>query len=235
MDPVVTIALYWVLFGATHLVLATGRVRAWLVDRLGAQGFVYAFSLVAVVTYGLLVHAYAGLRFDGAAGLALAAVPLARSVLYGVSFAGVTLAIAGVLVFPASPMAPPGMVPPGAVRPPRGLARITRHAFFGGTAMMAAAHTLLATRLTGVVFFGGTFLLVTCGAWLQDRKLLRRHGAPYAEYLAATPASRSRRFSRGGSASCGASCRCAVWQSARCWRRRSARCTRRSSPPAACG
>ena len=186
MDPVLTIALYWVLFGGTHLVLATGRLRARLVDRLGAQGFVYAFSLVAVVTYGLLVHAYAGLRFDGAPGLALAAVPLARSILYGVSFAGVTLAIAGVLVFPASPMAPPGMVKPGAVRPPRGLARITRHAFFAGTAMMAAAHALLATRLTGVVFFGGTFLLVTIGAWLQDRKLLRRHGAPYAEYLAAT-------------------------------------------------
>jgi uncharacterized membrane protein len=107
-------------------------------------------------------------------------------VLYGVSFAGVTLAIAGVLVFPASPMAPPGMVPPGAVAPPRGLARVTRHAFFAGVAMMAAAHALLATRLTGVVFFAGTFLLVTLGAWAQDRKLLRRHGAAYAEYLAAT-------------------------------------------------
>ncbi len=186
MDPALTIALYWMLFGGTHLALATGRLRAWLVDRLGAQGFVYAFSLVAAVTYGLLVHAYAGLRFDGAAGLALAAVPLARYVLYGVAFVGVTLAIAGVLVFPASPMAPPGMVTPGAVRPPRGLARITRHAFFAGTAMLAAAHALLATRLTGVVFFAGTFLLVTFGARLQDRKLLRRHGAPYAQYLAAT-------------------------------------------------
>ena len=186
MEPTLTIALYWLLFGGTHLVLATGRLRAWLVDRLGAQGFVYAFSLVAVITYGLLVHAYAGLRFDGAAGLALAAVPLARSVLYGISFAGVTLAIAGVLVFPASPMAPPGMVRPGAVPPPRGLARITRHAFFAGIAMMAAAHTLLATRLTGFVFFAGTFLLVTIGAWHQDRKLLRRHGTPYAEYLATT-------------------------------------------------
>jgi uncharacterized membrane protein len=186
MESALTIVLYWLLFGGTHLALATGRVRAWLVDRLGAQGFVYAFSLVAIVTYGLLVHAYAGLRFEGAAGLALAAVPVARAVLYGISFAGVTLAIAGVLVFPASPMSPPGMVRPGAVRPPRGLARITRHAFFAGIAMMAAAHALLATRLTGVVFFAGTVLLVTLGAWLQDRKLLRRHGAPYADYLAVT-------------------------------------------------
>jgi len=148
---------------------------------LGARGFEVFFSLVAAVTLGLLVHAYAGLRFEGGAGLGLAAVPAARAVLYGLAFAGMTLALWGVLAFPASPMAPPGVV-----RPPRGLARITRHAFFVGMAMLAAAHMLLATRLAGVVFFAGIFLLVTLGARLQDRKLLRRYGAPYAEYLAAT-------------------------------------------------
>jgi uncharacterized membrane protein len=181
MDPAITVALWWLLFGGTHLALATGRPRAWLVGRLGARGFELFFSAVAAVTLGLLVHAYAGLRFEGAAGLALAAVPAARAVLYGLAFAGMTLAVWGVLAFPASPMAPPGVV-----RPPRGLARITRHAFFAGMAMLAAAHVLLATRLTGVVFFAGIFLLVTLGARLQDRKLLRRHGAPYAEYLAVT-------------------------------------------------
>lgn len=181
MEPAITVALWWLLFGGTHLALATGRPRAWLVARLGARGFELFFSLVAAVTLGLLVHAYAGLRFEGAAGLALATVPAARTVLYGVAFAGMTLALWGVLAFPASPMAPPGVV-----RPPRGLARITRHAFFAGMALLAAAHMLLATRLAGVVFFAGIFLLVTLGARLQDRKLLRRYGAPYAEYLAAT-------------------------------------------------
>lgn len=181
MDPAITIALYWTLFGGTHLAFASGRTRAWLVGRLGDRGFELFFSVVAAVTLGLLVHAYAGLRFDGVAGLALAAVPAARAALYAVAFAGMTLAIAGVLAFPSSPMAPPGVV-----RPPRGLARITRHAFFAGMALMAGAHALLATRLTGVVFFAGIFLLVTLGARLQDRKLLRRYGAPYADYLAAT-------------------------------------------------
>ena len=181
MDPAITIALYWMLFGGTHLAFATGRTRAWLVGRLGDRGFELFFSLVATVTLGLLLHAYAGLRFDGAAGLALAAVPAARAVLYAFAFAGMTLAIAGVLAFPSSPMAPPGVV-----RPPRGLARITRHAFFAGMALMAAAHALLATRLAGVVFFTGIFLLVTVGARLQDRKLLRRYGGPYADYVAAT-------------------------------------------------
>jgi uncharacterized membrane protein len=181
MDPALTVALYWMLFGGTHLALATGRTRAWLVGRLGDRGFELVFSLVAITTFGLLVHAYAGLRFDGTAGPALAAVPAARAVLYAVAFAGMTLALAGVLVFPSSPMAPPGVV-----RPPRGLARITRHAFFAGMALWAGAHALLATRLAGVTFFTGVFLLVTFGARLQDRKLLRRYGAPYADYLATT-------------------------------------------------
>jgi uncharacterized membrane protein len=181
MEPAITIALYWVLFGGTHLAFATGRTRAWLVRRLGDRGFELFFSLVAAATLGLLVHAFAGLRLDGVGGLALAAVPVARALLYGVAFAGMTLAIAGVLAFPASPMAPPGIV-----RPPRGLARVTRHAFFAGMALLASAHLLLATRLTGAVFFAGIFLLVTLGARLQDRKLLARHGAPYADYLATT-------------------------------------------------
>jgi len=181
MEPAITVTLWWLLFGGTHLAFATGRPRAWLVGRLGAKGFELFFSLVAAVTLGLLVHAYAGLRFEGAAGLGLAAVPAARAVLYGIAFAGMTLALWGVLAFPASPMAPPGIV-----RPPRGLARITRHAFFAGMAMLAGAHMLLATRLTGVVFFAGIFLLVTLGARLQDRKLLRRYGTPYAEYVAVT-------------------------------------------------
>ena len=181
MEPAITVALWWLLFGGTHLAFATGRPRAWLVGRLGAKGFELFFSLVAAVTLGLLVHAYAGLRFEGGAGLGLAAVPAARAVLYGIAFAGMTLALWGVLAFPASPMAPPGIV-----RPPRGLVRITRHAFFAGMAMLAGAHMLLAMRLTGVVFFAGIFLLVTLGARLQDRKLLRRYGAPYAEYVAVT-------------------------------------------------
>jgi uncharacterized membrane protein len=181
MEPAITIALYWLLFGGTHLAFATGRTRAWLVGRLGDRGFELFFSVVATATLGLLLHAYAGLRFDGGPGLALALVPAAHAVLYGVAFAGMTLALVGVLAFPSTPMAPHGVV-----RPPRGLARITRHAFFAGMALMATAHALLATRLAGVVFFTGIFLLVTIGARLQDRKLLGRYGAPYADYLATT-------------------------------------------------
>src|SRR5580765_1619299 len=116
MEPAITVGLYWLLFGGTHLVLATGRPRAWLVARVGDRGFELVFTLVATATLWLLVHAFAGLRLAGADGPGLAGVPVARAALYAVACGGMTLALAGVLVYPASPMAPPGIV-----RPPRGL------------------------------------------------------------------------------------------------------------------
>src|SRR5262249_51093083 len=68
----------------------------------------------------------------------------------------------------------------------RGLERITRHPFFVGVAIAAAAHALLATRLVGTVFslrLRGRSLV---GAWHQDRKLLARRGRPFADFLAVT-------------------------------------------------
>ena len=45
------------------------------------------------------------------------------------------------------------------IRGARGITRITRHPFFVGVTMLAAAHTLLATYLVGSVFFGALALL----------------------------------------------------------------------------
>src|SRR5207244_12079178 len=62
------------------------------------------------------------------------------------------------------------------------------HPFFVGLALFALAHALLATRLAGTVLFSGVALVSIAGAAHQDRKLLRRLGAPYADYLTATSA-----------------------------------------------
>src|SRR5437016_3092708 len=75
-----------------------------------------------------------------------------------------------------------------AVRAPRGIERVTRHALFVGVALLGAAHALLATRLVGTVLMGGLAVVAGAGAWHQDRKLLRQRGEPYAAYLEATSA-----------------------------------------------
>jgi uncharacterized membrane protein len=180
--PALGVALCALLFAGTHVGLAAHGVRARLVARLGEGGFFGLYSLVASVTFALLVAYYAAHRFEGAAGLALAANPALRAVLVAIVVAGVALAVAGLAAYPRMPVALFGR----SVGEPRGIERVSRHPFFAGTAMIGIAHALLATHLTGAVLMGGLALLAIAGARHQEAKHLRLRGRPYAEYLAVT-------------------------------------------------
>jgi uncharacterized membrane protein len=182
MEPALVVGLLWAAFAGTHIGLAARRPRAALVTRLGERGFLGVFSLVASLTFAALVHVYALHRFDGAAGPALGTSAPWRVVLFAAVVAGVVLAVASLGAYPGSAYA---IGNPGEGGP-RGLERITRHAFFVGTALAGGAHALLATHLVGSVFFGGLAILALAGAWHQDRKLLARRGDPFAAYLAVT-------------------------------------------------
>jgi uncharacterized membrane protein len=182
MQPAINVAILWLLFAGTHIGLATRRIRTPLAERLGPLGFSMLFSAVAALTFPLLVHYYATVRFDGLAGLDLGRFAPLRAIAIGAIAAGVTLIAASLWRFPASTLA---LVDP---RPfePQGIERITRHPFFVGVALMGIAHVALAARLVGAVAFGGLAILTIAGAMHQDRKLLANVGAPYAEYLRQT-------------------------------------------------
>jgi uncharacterized membrane protein len=176
-----TVGLVWLLFGGTHVGLATRHVRTRLVARLGEGGFVALYSLIAAVSFTALVGTYAALRDEGAPGLGLG--PLFRPVLIAVIATGIALSVAGIVPYPSSSYA---LFRTTSRPEPRGLERITRHPFFAGTALLGVGHALLASRMTGVVFFGGLALLSLAGAWHQDRKLLAARGADHAALLAQT-------------------------------------------------
>src|SRR5438128_348326 len=182
MRSVLGLTALWLVFGGMHIGLATCRVRDGLVSRLGERGFLALFSLIAAVSFSVLVHYYTLHRFDGPPGLALGAVPALRWTLMAVVVVGIVLIAASLVVYPRSPMALFNKT----VRAPRGLERVTRHALFVGLALLGAAHALLATRLMGAVLMGGLAVVAAAGAWHQDRKLLRQRGEPYAAYLEAT-------------------------------------------------
>lgn len=183
MEPVIAVGLLWVLFGGTHIGLASGRIRAALVGRLGERGFNAFFSLIAAITIALLVAGYADRRFDGPPGLDLGSIPVARWTLVLMIAGASVLTVAGLFDYPRSAYA---MFVERTPSEPRGFERITRHPFFFGMAMFAVAHALLATRLVGAVFFGGFALFSLVGAWQQDVKLRRRRGPSYDTFLAAT-------------------------------------------------
>jgi uncharacterized membrane protein len=182
MNAVLGTAALWLVMVGTHIGLATRRPRDAMTARLGEQGYMLVFSLVAAVSFTALVRFYAAHRLDGPDGLALGSVPLLRGLLMAVIVAGVALGAASLVAYPRSPMA---LFNDGAGSP-RGIERITRHSFFVAVTLVGAAHALLATRLVGTIFAAGFAVLGLAGGWHQDRKLLRLRGEPYAAYLAAT-------------------------------------------------
>jgi uncharacterized membrane protein len=178
------VALLWLLFGGAHVGLAARPLRRRLVARLGEAGFVGLFSLVAATAFTLLVRYYAAHRWEGAPGPAFGEWPTIGLVLMAVVVVGAVFVNASIVSYWRSPYA----LFAGRVGGPHGVERITRHPMFAGVALLAFAHTLLATRLVGAVFMAGFALLAVAGAWHQDRKLGRLRGPDYSDYLRATSA-----------------------------------------------
>ena len=146
-------------FLLAHFVSST-RLRPRLVATLGEWPYRGVYSLVAFVTLGWMIWAYAGAPrealWTGLRGLPRLVMPLAL-VLIACGYAR-----------------NPTMV--GADRllksedPARGIIRVTRHPIMWGVMLWAAAHLLARGELAAVVFFGGFLVLAALGTILMDRR-----------------------------------------------------------------
>lgn len=184
MQPALLVLAAWILFGGSHLLLASEPLRGRLVARFGERGFVHVFSAVAAVAFAVLAATAASQHAQGMAGLALGAHPLVRPAAIVTIFLGFALAAGSLQAYPRSPMA----LFSSRVGEPAGIERISRHAFFYGLGLWALAHVLLVPTLAAAVFFAGFAIQAVLGSALQDRKLLGRLGEPYRRYLAGTSA-----------------------------------------------
>ncbi len=183
MDATINVVLLWLLFGGSHIALATKRPRAALVKRFGEWGFIGVFSAVAATTYALLIHYFAVHRFDGVASLGFSAIPAARWALFALAVVGAGVMAMALFDYPASAYA---LTAGQNAYEPGPIARITRHGFFSGLGLLAVAHALLATHLVETVFFGCLALFAWLGPIHQDAKLVARRGEAHRRYMAAT-------------------------------------------------
>lgn len=175
-------ALWWALFGGTHVFLTVEKVRTPLVRRLGETGFIVSYSVIAIATFSGLVNYVAGHLFDDPHASFLTTLPPVRGALFALSVLGFSIFVAGVLVYPGLPMS----VFRHRTRPARGIQQITRHPFFSGVALWAAAHALLSVHPATFVFFLGFVVLSVVGGLHQDRRLIAELGEPYRTYVAST-------------------------------------------------
>lgn len=147
-------------FVGTHFLLSH-PLRAPLVRRIGENGFLVLYSLVAFATLGWLVWAYLATpeqaplwpAGDGLWALATAIMLVASVLLVG------------------SLVGNPAL--PGPERPlagPRGVFAVTRHPMMWSFALWSLAHALVYATPANLVLVAAIALLALVGAHMQDRK-----------------------------------------------------------------
>jgi uncharacterized membrane protein len=180
VSPAAQVALLWLAFAGTHLGLASRRVEPRLAARLGAQGYLGLYSLVALALFVPLCWVYFTNRHAGPWLWAFPATGALRVVLY----AGLLLAfvlIAASLLRPS----PAGLVPADAT--PGGVYLLTRHPMMTGAALIGLLHLPPNGSAADVAFFGGLALFPLVGAWHQDRRKLAAGDERFRAFHAATP------------------------------------------------
>ncbi len=172
----------WLLFAGSHVLFGFPPLRNRLALRLGEQRFVAVFSAVAAVSLAILAVVVWRFGGEGPVGPGQFMGPAARVALATLAILGLLLAVAALPAYPRSPMA---LLRTG-FQPPTGIARVSRHGFFVGMTLFASAHALLVPTLAQSLYLLGFAVLALIGAIAQDRKLLLRYGAAYADYMAVT-------------------------------------------------
>jgi len=181
VSPAAQVALLWIAFAGTHLALASTRVEPAIAARLGRNGYLGLYSLVAFACFVPLCAVYFSNRHAGDWLWGVPASGLLRAALYaGLLFACVLIAAS--LLRPS----PAGLVPAGDARP-GGVYLLTRHPMMTGIALIGLLHLLPNGAASDVAFFGGLTLFPLIGAWHQDARKLAAGDPAFRAFHDGTP------------------------------------------------
>ena len=179
MSPVVGLALATSALVGTHLLLSH-PLRPALSARLGRQGFLGLYSLVALAAVAWMVLAWRAAADPSPAWVAplwwwpfASAVMLVASILFVGSLVGK----------PALPL--PG-AEPRAIPPPSGVFAVTRHPMNWSFILWALVHVSISGSARNLIVAGGILLLAVVGSLGQDRRKARLLGAAWREWQART-------------------------------------------------
>jgi uncharacterized membrane protein len=161
--------------------------RAWrprLVAKLGAQGFLGAYSLLAIVVFTALVWFYLEHRHEGALLWSPSLGSVGLWTIYALQGVAWSLVVAGVM----SPS--PAAFVVGEAAPPAaacGVHLLTRHPVFMGAGLFGALHLPVMGHASDVAFWAGFPLFALIGCAHQDRRKLATEGADYRTWHERTP------------------------------------------------
>ena len=163
-------------FVGTHFLLSH-PLRAPLVRRVGEQAFRGIYSLVSLITFGLMIWTYRAIGDEA---------PMWDAGEIGWIVATLLMWL-GSILFVGSFSGNPAMV--GARGPrggPKGVFAITRHPMMWGFALWAVVHLIVIATPKALVFDGALILLALGGSLGQDRKKGGQMGEAWHEWTAQT-------------------------------------------------
>jgi uncharacterized membrane protein len=156
-------------------------VRRTITHRLGEQGFLGLYSLVALILLGWMIIAYAHashtyylwLPGPGLRHLPLLLMPLA-----------LIFIVAGVTARNPSTVGMENSIDrPNVVQ---GILRVTRHPVQWGILLWASAHMLANGDLASLLFFGGFLLVAGLGSFHIDQRMETALGERWRQFTAVT-------------------------------------------------
>jgi uncharacterized membrane protein len=177
LTPQAGLLLSSIAFVGTHFLLSH-PLRGPLVRTMGEGPFRGVYSMVALITFGLMVFFYHAIGREtylmwnaGDAGWII----------------GTILMWLAAIVFVGSFLGNPALVgAPGPRGGPSGVLRITRHPMMWSFAIWAAVHMMIIAQFKTVVFDSAIIILALVGAYMQDRKKAGQMGEDWHDWTAQT-------------------------------------------------
>lgn len=167
-------------FVGTHFVLSH-PLRAPLVRRIGLNGFLALYSLVALGTFTWVILAFHRTPVGEPLWDGMAVLPwTVSSLLTLVALALFMASLAG------NPALPGARVHGLSAQLPRGVFKVTRHPMMMAFALWAVSHMLVAPTGRTFVLTSGIAVLALLGSYLQDRKKKALHGGEWRAWVKRT-------------------------------------------------
>jgi uncharacterized membrane protein len=178
MNEYLLLVFACVSFVGTHFLMSHSW-RAAMVRRLGANGFLLAYSAISLALFVWMVIEFGRApkaEMFWPVGDIIWAVASVITLLAAILFAG---------SFVKNPSLP-GMPDAMAAQMPSGVFRVTRHPMMWGFALWAMAHILVAPRNDNFIFSGSILFLALAGARAQEIKKLKMTGVVWEAWLRRT-------------------------------------------------
>ncbi len=167
------------LFLISHLGISSTSFRPVLIERFGRNGYLAAYSIVAVLTLGFMILSYADRPVSPYLWVPSQAHWWSTYVLVGFSF---VLAVGAFSTKNPTSLGKEGELG----TEPRGVICITRHPFQWAVVLWVAGHMTANGDVASLIFFGTFGLISGFGTYLIDTRMAREQEVAWRVFTART-------------------------------------------------